>query len=289
MPTTEQQQVVVTSLTARYGATRLQVETNLLQQLVQLVLGMRGRWYDNLSVARFKRDVLDLVRPGQEGTADLTAGYLDQVLDELDSLSRPGAVRLPERLRAVDPLEEWERPAKVYRRARLLGLDDLAAQERAEQRATDLARMDLALAAREGARQRLVANPRVTGYRRIIHPELSQSGTCGLCLVAADRVYKAAELLPLHGGCQCTVLPITTAHDPGLKLNNDDLGAVYAAADASRSRRDRAAGSSGGTAREDLQRVRIVFNEHGELGPILSRAGENFRDAADVEADTSAA
>lgn len=286
MPTTEQQQVVVTALTARYGTARQGVETNLLRALVQLLLGMQGRWYDNLAVARFKRDVVDLLRPAQEGVADLTAGYLDQVLDELDSLTRPGTVRLPDPVRQVDPTEEWERPAKVYRRARLLGLEDLAAQERAEQRATDLARMDLALAAREGARQRLVANPKVIGYRRVIHPELSRSGVCGLCLVASDRVYSRGDLLPLHGGCNCTVLPITNAHDPGKKLNDDDLGSIYAAAGASRSKADRANAS---TAAEDLRRVRIVFHEHGELGPILSRAGENFRDAADVEADTSAA
>lgn len=286
MPTTEQQQAVVTALTARYGATRQRVETNVLAQLATLVAAMRGRWYDNLAVARFKRDVVDVVRPGQEIVGDLTGGYLDQVLDELEALTRRGSVILPDPVRQVPVREEWERPAKVYRRARLLGLDDLAAQERADQRTRDLARMDLSLAAREGGHQRLVANPRVTGYRRIIHPELSQSGVCGLCIVAADRIYKTADLLPLHGGCQCTVLPITSAHDPGKKLNDEDLGSIYAAAGASRARTDR---KNASTSREDLQRVRIVFNEHGELGPVLSRAGENFRDAADVEADTSAA
>jgi hypothetical protein len=37
--------------------------------------------------------------------------------------------------------------------------------------------------------ERLEADLRVTGYRRVVHPELSRTGTCGLCIVASDQVY----------------------------------------------------------------------------------------------------
>jgi hypothetical protein len=42
----------------------------------------------------------------------------------------------------------------------------------------------------------------VVGYRRILHPELgSGAPPCGLCVVAADRIYTIEELMPIHARC----------------------------------------------------------------------------------------
>lgn len=70
----------------------------------------------------------------------------------------------------------------------------------------------------------------VIGYRRIIHPEKSKGGVCGLCVAAADRWYTRKNLKPLHDRCKCDVLPITTESDPGFDLNSADLAAAYGAA-----------------------------------------------------------
>lgn len=102
-------------------------------------------------------------------------------------------------------------------------------------------------------------------YRRIIHPELSKTGTCGLCVVAADRVYTIGALMPLHSNCHCTVMPITAGHDPGLKLNDDDLNEIY-----------RKAGS---TSAAKLKQTRVLTLTNGEIGPVLS--------AKDVKPDES--
>lgn len=98
----------------------------------------------------------------------------------------------------------------------------------------------------------------VRQYRRVIHPELSRSGTCGLCAVAASNVYGTDDLLPMHDNCVCTVAPITADSDPGLDLNRRDLDAIY-----------RKAG--GTTSAAGLKSVRITTVTHGELGPILTQ------------------
>jgi len=93
------------------------------------------------------------------------------------------------------------------------------------------------------------------GYRRVIHPELSMGGVCGLCMVAADRKYKIGELKAIHSLCKCTVLPIFEDFDPGEELNGGDLDALYQAA--------------GGNTRNKLKRTRYKLEEHSELGPLL--------------------
>ncbi len=96
---------------------------------------------------------------------------------------------------------------------------------------------------------------RVIGYRRVIHPELSRSGTCGLCIASSDRVYKVGELRPIHADCKCTVAPVTAEHDPADDLNQVDLNALYDA--------------GGGTSAAHLKRTRYQVDDHGELGAVL--------------------
>lgn len=207
-------------------------------------------------------------------TANASGAYVDRTLVALGAKPTSSVLTLPELLRDVPPEVEWERPAKEFRRLRVTGLAELEAQIAAELRAEQIATMDLALADREAARQRMQATG-VTHYRRVFHPELSKSGSCGLCVVAADRTYSRDTLMPLHNGCNCTVLPAYEGDDPGLRLNTADLTAIYDAAD-------------GESIREKLQRVRVQVNDHGELGPILSYAGQDFRTDTKAQRDARA-
>lgn len=220
-------------------------------------------------------------------------------------------------LRGVDFLTEWERPVKTYRYERSTGtpgdaaiaaavaraqrMADAAeslAMRRAAQRVltvaagldpdaeTDAADADFeafqaSLAAPDapleppGARQRV----RVVGYRRVLHPELSKTGVCGLCLVAADRRYAVAELMPIHALCKCEVAPVVEAggavEDPGKALNRADLDRVYSA--------------GGGTDAALLKRVRIRIDEHGELGEVIAPASQRTRTPRQARLDTRAA
>ncbi|TDO18143.1 hypothetical protein EV580_1325 [Mycobacterium sp. BK086] len=106
-----------------------------------------------------------------------------------------------------------------------------------------------------GKRSRGRRGVKVIGYRRVIHPELSRTGTCGMCIVASDRIYHVAELLPIHGGCNCTIAAVTEDYDPADDLNAIDLGQIYK--------------QSGGTSAAHLKRTRYKVDEHGELGAVL--------------------
>lgn len=95
----------------------------------------------------------------------------------------------------------------------------------------------------------------VVGYRRVIHPELSRTGVCGLCIAAADRIYRVRELRDVHTNCKCTVAAVTAEFDPADVLNKADLKQLY--------------GAAGGTSGPELKRVRYQTDEHGELGPVI--------------------
>lgn len=206
-------------------------------------------------------------RSQASGAAD---AYLRRAL-QLQGVSTSGRPQPPAREpRGIDPQVEWSRPPAEFRRARISGLDELVAEERALTRAAVMAGDDVAMARRDAYRDRLVSADRVTGWRRIIHPELSVGGTCGLCVAAADRVYGKAELLPLHARCACTVLAVTDASDPGSPINAESLADLYKRA--------------GGTDRQKLAELRFAVHLHSELGPQLRVQGDAFRGPEDVAA-----
>lgn len=114
----------------------------------------------------------------------------------------------------------------------------------------------------------------VTGYRRIIHPEVSRGGTCGLCIAASTRVYRVDHLQPLHGGCHCSQLPVARGVDPGVDINDDAYEEALAI-------------TGGHTDRDSLRRTRFRVDHHGELGPVLAPADQPIRTPAEVRRDTN--
>lgn len=102
---------------------------------------------------------------------------------------------------AQDPAEAYGRVADGYRwSTTMLGDDPEKAQQKAAVRIATTANTDVQLAVR-AQYQKTMSAQGATGWRRILHPELSKSGPCGLCVVAADRVYKSEDLLPIHNRC----------------------------------------------------------------------------------------
>ncbi len=169
---------------------------------------------------------------------------------------------------AEDPAVAYGRVADGYRWATtMLGDSPEKAQAKAGVRIAVAAQTDVTLAVR-AQYQKTMSAQGALGWRRILHPELSQTGPCALCVVAADRVYGTEDLLPIHNRCVCEVLPVYAGADPGLTLNRRDLNALYAAA--------------GGTTREQLRRVNVVLTEHGELGPILVDGNSHYRSPEEV-------
>lgn len=241
------------------------------------VLAQTARLWDLLvepgdrgATAAFVEHVLALVQAGQRQTADVTASYLRMQLEQTpDAADHPRAVSLPASLRGVDdPAAPYRRPLAQWAGELARGTDAATARDKARQRLLVMVDSDLTAAMREGARQTVAEHPDVIGMRRIVRPELSRGGTCGLCVAAADRIYRPHLLMPIHARDNCETAPVTRSHDPGATLNSEDFALLYA----------------NGTAAAELARTRFVVHSHGEQGPVLRRAGDAFRGPDDVAA-----
>lgn len=258
----------------------------LVQQLLELWRPFDG-WYDGEMVRAISRESATIVEAAQTQVRRQTIATLHQQYEDLDAVFPYDEVDdglLPfkySRERGGEAIEKiWERPVETHRRMEAEDWKPEVIDRAVELRIKALAEMDMALAQRDQEHEVLMAEPtedevakarkkhkarkrktqKVIGYRRIIHPEESKSGTCGLCVAAASRKYSRKDLKEIHNGCKCTVSVITEAEDPGFDLNEADLKKLYKAA--------------GSTGRGDLQRVRVTVEENGELGPVLKADGE---------------
>lgn len=154
----------------------------------------------------------------------------------------------------------FNRPARTQRYLESQGVGSAEARAEAEQRMLTLVDGNLMLAQRlaeaEIIAKAAAIDDRVIGLRRVIHPEMSRTGTCGLCIAASDRIYTVRELMPIHARCQCTTAAVTREFDPADVLNAVDLTQLYSDA-----------GDT--TSGKELKRIRYKVNEHGELGAVL--------------------
>lgn len=245
---------------------------SILLTLLKLLLGLWGgfdRWDDADAVAGMVARSATLVTAAGERTRRLSRSYLGTVLSEMDAAptSLPPIVNGYPRAN-VTATEVYRRPVEEFIWRRRNGGTMAESKEAFEGRLRAIAEADMMAAERDENYIVMGHASKVTDYRRVIHPELSRSGTCGLCVVASQRTYHKGDLLPLHGGDNCDVLPVTKDADPGLLLNDDDLKTIYAAA--------------GSTAAAELLNTRITINEHGELGPVLVKDGDHFRTAKEA-------
>lgn len=205
-------------------------------------------------------EVAGIVNSGVRQEAALAQSFQNQVYSEAGIRATEPALSINGSLRTgTTPDLSYRRVGSDMRRHLNEGAPFDVALELVQQRLQEMVADDLALAMREQSRRFFMANHRTTlGYRRVVRPELSTTGTCGLCLVASDRKYGRADLLPIHTRCRCDVMAITPDFDPG-DLNDVDLAALYEAAGSNRA--------------GDLLNVKAQTTEHGELGPRIVPAG----------------
>lgn len=121
------------------------------------------------------------------------------------------------------------------------------------------------------------AGATIIGFRRVIHPELAEGGTCGACVLAATRMYLRGNLKPMHDGCNCTVLPVTGKYDPADDLNTGDgLWDAYAemnTTDAWAAKQFRFKAKADGSGMEMVQ-------ERKKSGPAKSKSHRPERNSA---------
>ncbi len=232
-------------------------------------------WYDPAAITKYAKDVVRIVEPYQRQMAATTNAFQTRVLKELTGRPVTPVKQVDvTRLRGIPHDSVYGRVADEYRYQKSLGKPVSEAARLAALRAEELADMDITLTVRQQEHEMVKSKKPVLYYRRVIHPELAKSGTsCGLCIVASTLLYNKGDLKPIHFRCNCVTLPVTDrAMDVGDVINKDDLQTIYEAAGSNRSR--------------DLKKTRFSVHEHGELGPVLTYKGNNWRGPADVRRDT---
>lgn len=223
------------------------------------------QWYNPVLLAAMAKEMSELSTAAQDTMSGLASEFTSQVIATIAAtvvIPQPRTPRVPIR-NGVDMRLVHHRPAEAYKKAIATGSTHAEALVKAGLRAKGLAFTDLSLQAR-GAQQAVLARAGITTFRRVIRPELSKTGTCGMCIVAADRIYNTGDLMPIHPpSCNCVVMPIIGDNDPGRSLNREDLGQLYE--------------DAGSNKADDLRRTRYTVNQHGEFGPTLTKSGDNFR------------
>lgn len=292
-PTTtpEQQQLAsLTALVTAQAARRERFTTQAVATATNAVKGFKG-WYDSTQITAWAAKVASQIEALQRAQAQSTDVYLARAISEMSGQrARPvGRVNVSDLRTGVTHAGAYARSADAYRwqqhqidafatvltstdPGQFDGLDPVELVDpvdAAVQRAGAVADMDIQLADSHQTKASLSASKQITGWRRVIHPELARTGTCGLCIAASNRIYHVSDLRPIHPACHCTTLPIMGSADPGNSLNNLDLQTLYA--------------HSGSTSGKALRQTRYSVDEHGELGPVLTDG--TFRTPSTVKAD----
>lgn len=178
------------------------------------------------------------------------------------------------------PAEVYERPFKEIRYRLSQGKTVEQAVRAGQRRALSIANTDLQRAhtltaqrfiqrSREAPRQ--PRQGRIVGYRR----QLSNNPNhCALCVLTSTVRYHYADLMPIHPGCGCTVVPIWSNRDPGTTIDDALVAQVHEIV-----RRDLGEDyvDAGGRLGSAHYRDIIITNTHGELGPVLGVRGHHFQ------------
>ena len=247
----------IAGLVGAKAARTAQLNQATAARLRGLLAGFDG-WYDEALVRELAQQAGITADAAARMSSQQMDAYLTRMIRQTTGNPAHHGPALQGTARAgVDAATAYERLGKNYRYARSTGLSHDGAMRSTVDRAARMAQIDIALAGRTQARNTLAANTdTVTGFRRVLRPELAKTGSCGLCVAAADQVYSTFDLLPIHGGCNCEVAPIIGDVDPADGLNRADLIRLY----------DAASGTSG----EGLRNVQVEVYDHGEYGPVLA-------------------
>lgn len=226
-------------------------------------------WYEDQQVADLGARIAGQIQSVQRASASTTDAFATRVTSQAKgTVVKPVGAVAVSHLRAKTSLPDvYARLGPAYRYAISKGKKPDQALRLVTDRGVAMAETDVQLAQR-AQWQKFMQGHNITGYRRVIHPELAKGGTCGLCIASATRLYHVDTLLPIHGGCHCGVLPIINGIDVGLSLHKDDMKRLYAEA--------------GSTSADDLRRTQWVIHHHGELGPILGHKDDAWRGPAEV-------
>lgn len=239
----------------------------VIAELGDTEVGRTDRSYSDTEQA-FESVAKAADRIGAEGWEDSWREAQDAAVEALAERARKRIQRAESSFEdRLDMLEAAmnERAAEY---AEQLDAEFAEREARLQERVSAVADTDMQLTERDEMARVYSQASGYKGLRRVVHPELAQTGfSCGLCYVAATQVYKQKELAAIHAECNCSTLPVFENLDPGDALNRNDLQRAYERA--------------GSTLGQDLRDVRVRIEENGELGPVLRYDDDEFKKITD--------
>lgn len=249
------------------------LRASLVQQLFAIWFALDD--YRDKSAQRWLDISLPLVQAGQETSSSATATYLQMQLDILGS----GVLITPPALDGIvgAPLRNGTPPEVVYTRpfetvwtSLSRGMDYQHAIENGANRLRQLIETDIQLAHTHTAQNIISRTNGIVGSRRVP----SGAYTCALCLIASTQFYHKKNLMPIHPGCDCRVVPAIKEggmSEPDAEL----LERIHQAIEDQFGISDRSGRSI------DYRKISLV-REHGEYGPTLTVAKNNFTGPNDL-------
>jgi len=239
----------------------------------------RGQYRD-ADMEVFLKSVVPAVLASRRQVSALTDSYLSQTLTkQLGHAVRPRGPIDTAALRGVDPATVYSRPFVTVRTKLAEGRAFDSAVQAGSSRLTELVATDMQMAKTYTAQSVLSGTAGVTGYERVT----TGANTCALCAIASTQRYSRADLLPIHPGCSCDVVPITAQNPWDAAAAQQRLSDTHAAVLAGAGEND-PSGRNAGLAKEitakgfdvkDYARV-LVTHDHGEIGPVLAIRGQHF-------------
>lgn len=160
-----------------------------------------------------------------------------------------------------------ERPFVSMRMKLAQGSTVSAAIAAGAARAASIFSTDVQLARRATGLAARSSTTKIKRYARV----LTGSSSCALCYVASTNTYGKQDLLPIHAGCDCGVREIYDA-EAFQEQSTSNLNATHEALDKRFGK--------GNTFDSDLSKV--IVQEHGELGPVLTIKGQKFTGPNDL-------
>lgn len=252
---------------------RTALHQRVIEALARLFLGLAD-WRDPQP---FVAQAVPFLHGAQTALIAMVDAYIAALLSrDLDTPIAPagldpGPIIAATRGNDVTADQTYARPLHTVWTALGEGWPLAEAVELGATRAREIAETDLQITHAHAARAAITGSPaaaHVTGWRRVVKGEAS----CALCVIASTQRYTVEQLNPIHPGCDCGVVPITSAdrHVIDRKL----LDAAQTAA-------KQLVGFH--PSREELRNVTLqITREHGEHGTVLVNPRHRFTGPGDI-------
>lgn len=259
-----------------------QMFTQLDQNAAAVLAGLWARLPDHSNRGRdqFIREFVPVLLATQGAVASLTDAYLAAVVSEMASkvilpVGVPAEIATGAGVRnGVPPEIEYQRPFETVWYELSKGKDQPAAVAAGLNRAKAMVMTDVQLARTNAARHvlsRIGPKTGIAGYRRV----LTSLRACELCQIASTQRYHISDLMPIHNRCTCGIAPIHAGEDPGQVI---DQGLMHPEAE-----------SVGENAKgvpvfehNFVTFPGLTVHQHGEIGPVLTVKGQEFRGPSDI-------